>query len=57
MYYRHMYVIAGVTPPIACVETGTSHHLRALFERATHQEGVQHCVLLWRLYMNFEVGL
>lgn len=47
---------AGVTPLMTCVETGTSHHLRALFERATYQEGVQHCVLLWRLYMNFEMG-
>ena len=38
-------------------ETGTLHRIRALLRRATVNSNGQHCPLLWRMYMKFEVSI
>lgn len=35
--------------------TGFVHRIRSLFDRATDQPNTRHCLLLWRLFMLFEV--
>ncbi|XP_072350114.1 nuclear exosome regulator NRDE2 [Scyliorhinus torazame] len=34
-------------------ETGLTNRIRALFEHAVRSEAGAHCVLLWRMYLNF----
>ncbi|XP_038072290.1 nuclear exosome regulator NRDE2-like isoform X2 [Patiria miniata] len=41
----------GVSLP----ESGISNRIRALFDRACESQHSRHCVLLWRMYMQFEV--
>ncbi|XP_071491532.1 nuclear exosome regulator NRDE2-like [Diadema antillarum] len=36
-------------------ETGITHRVRSLFDKATSSRHTRHCVLLWRLYLHFEV--
>ena len=48
---RMAYASSSYQLPI----TGFAHRIRSLFDRAADQPHVQHCVLLWRLLMLFEV--
>ncbi|XP_072031350.1 nuclear exosome regulator NRDE2-like [Amphiura filiformis] len=36
-------------------ETGVSNRIRSLFDRAVSHKASRHCILLWRLYIQFEV--
>ncbi|PIK55204.1 hypothetical protein BSL78_07934 [Apostichopus japonicus] len=37
-------------------ETGISHQIRSLFERAVRSRYTRHCILFWRMYIQFEVS-
>ncbi|XP_013400214.1 protein NRDE2 homolog [Lingula anatina] len=37
-------------------QTGITHKLRSMFERAVESTSGQNCILLWRLYLRFEVS-
>ncbi|XP_022104815.1 protein NRDE2 homolog [Acanthaster planci] len=50
--------VKGLLTPqieVSLPETGISNRIRALFDRASESRSSRHCVLLWRMYMQFEV--
>ncbi|XP_033115800.1 nuclear exosome regulator NRDE2-like [Anneissia japonica] len=38
------------------VSTGITHRIRSLFEKAVAERVARHCVLIWRLFIQFEVS-
>ncbi|KAJ8044687.1 Protein NRDE2-like [Holothuria leucospilota] len=36
-------------------ETGVSHRIRSLFEKAVSSRHTRHCILFWRMFLEFEV--
>ncbi|XP_071785785.1 nuclear exosome regulator NRDE2-like [Asterias amurensis] len=50
-----METVHGQQNEVPMSETGISNRIRSLFQRATESQTARHCVLLWRMYMQFEM--